>query len=279
MTDILKESLEICEKYKIKPKRENGQNFLIEEEAYEDIVRAAELSREDTVLEVGPGLGFLTRRLAKQAGQVVTVEIDQEIHDMLSVCFHDEAIDNIQLIREDVLNLDKNIDYNKVVANLPYNISSHFLYQFLSKRDKAKVFVLMLQKEVVERICAVPGNMSILAVSVQYYARAEIIRNVGKDSFYPAPRVESAVLKLVRKDESEIDRQNEKEFFRLVKVGFSSKRKMLKNNLSGGYQISQKEAEDLIIKAGLKNTARAQELSLSDWESLLNIWKNKEKML
>ncbi len=279
--DIYQQTLELCKQYNIKPARSKGQNFLIKEDIYDKIINAADLKKDDVVLEVGPGLGFLTSRLADKVKQVIAVELDDKLAEYLETGLKVKGIKNVEVINEDILTSPltpllirrgelKGRGY-KVVANLPYNITSIFLRKFLSEENKPEMMVLMLQKEVAERIVAKPGKMSLLSMSVQYYAEPEIIDYVPANAFWPEPEVDSAIIKLkVRSGKSKvnIDVDKEKDFFRLVKFGFSSKRKMLKNNLAGGYKIDQKLAENKIKISGFDPKIRAQELSIKDWIKL-----------
>lgn len=272
--DLLKYSKDFCSENDIKPARSKGQNFLINEDVYDKIVEVAEIKKDDVVLEVGPGLGFLTEKLGEKAKKVLTVELDDKLFALLEKKIKDKKLENIEAINMNVLDfrideweLRKNY---KIVANLPYNITSVFLRRFLSSVYQPKSFVLMLQKEVAERIAAKPGKMSLLAVSVQFYADAELMFKVGKEDFWPSPEVGSAVIKIItREKREEID---EKSFFRLVKFGFSSKRKMLKNNLASGLHLPQDEVVEKIIQAGFNEKVRAQELSVDDWKKLLKIF-------
>lgn len=279
--DLLKRTQELCRIYNIKPARSKGQNFLIKEEIYDQIVVAAELKPEDVVLEVGPGLGFLTAKLAKAAGRVIAVELDDKLAEVLYIGLKTQRIENVEIINQDILQLEienwkLKIGNFNIVANLPYNITSVFLRKILSSEIKPKMMVLMLQKEVAERICAVPGEMSLLAVSVQFYARPEIVGYVSKENFWPEPEVDSAIAKLKVKSEKLSPRDgipfagkvNEREFFRLVKIGFSAKRKMLKNNLAAGLRIDQKVIAEKLKTAGFSQNVRAQELSVEDWLKL-----------
>ena len=303
--NLLEQTKELCRLYNIKPARSKGQNFLIQEKIYDDIAAAAELKTDDVVLEVGPGLGFLTAKLAKIAKQVIAIELDDKLAEVLKTGLAAKGVKNVEVVNEDVLKLMnktpltsfdkggisgktpltplfKGGDY-KVVANLPYNITSIFLRKFLEMDNRPESMVLMLQQEVVERICAKAGNMSLLAVSVQFYAKPEIVEIVGKENFWPEPEVDSAIVKitplipLYKGDKNPPDPLyqggiNEKEFFRLVKFGFSAKRKMLKNNLAAGFKINQAEAENKITKAGFNPKIRAQELSVDDWLKLALIF-------
>ncbi len=269
--DLLRISQDFCKKNKILPKKSYGQNFLIDRNVYSKIIESADLTKNDVVLEVGPGLGFLTEKLASKVKKVIAVEIDKTLYDFLLKRFQALGLENIELIQGDVLKLDKNIVYSKIAANLPYNISAHFLYEFLSKRKVPELMILMLQKEVVERICTVSPKLSILAISVQYFAEPYFVKAVDRQAFWPVPNVDSAIVKIARRKDKEnkLDKNKEKEFFKLLRAGFSSRRKMLKNNLASIYKISPKQAENKLISAGLNTKTRAQDLSLENWKKLL----------
>ena len=317
--DLLNKTKELCRIYDIHPARSKGQNFLISEEIYDKIIEAAELKKDDIVLEAGPGLGFLTAKLAEKAGRVAAVELDDKLAKYLKTAVDVQKFNNVEAVNGNVLELGiRNYEsgmefYNKnnhtsyfilhtskykVVANLPYNITSVFLRKFLGEAEiKPSLMVLMLQKEVAERNTAKPGKMSLLAVSAQFYAALEIIEYAPKENYWPKPEVDSAIVKIrikaqvviARIDSDEaihnssrekqpvIDRHGlrsrddklEKEFFRLVKIGFSARRKMLKNNLANGFHISQETAEKWLTSAGFKTKIRAQELSVEDWKKLL----------
>ena len=283
--DLLQKIKQICKENNIKPVRSRGQNFLINEDIYDLVVDSAGINKIDTVLEVGPGLGFLTEKLAEKAKRVIAVELDDKLADLLRVSLGEKNIDNIEVVNENILDVGFefggkkelssrwHMNY-KIVANLPYNITSVFLRKFLSSKNKPESMVLMLQKEVAERIVAKPGKMSLLAVSVQFYAKAEIIEYVPKTDFWPVPAVDSAIIKITigtGQCPAPIG-EFEKKFFQLVKIGFSSKRKMLKNNLANGYHINQQQAENWLKIAGFNEKIRAQEMSVDDWVVLLNVF-------
>lgn len=249
-----------------------GQNFLVNKEIVKKIIKSANLQTNDLVLEIGPGKGILTEELAKRAGKVITIEIDRNLIPALKNKF--EKIKNIEIINEDVLkiNLSKlNLDKNyKVIANIPYYITSKIIRLFLESENPPNEMILMVQKEVAERIVAAPGEMSILAISVQYYAQSEILFNVPRENFDPAPEVDSAVIKI-----SNIKNQNEKlrkDFFRIVKAGFCAKRKILLNNLANSFHLEKKEVEEKLKKAGISPTVRAQELAVGEWEKLARVF-------
>lgn len=277
MSDLLPKIREICQLFEIKPSRTKGQNFLVNEHIYDDIVAAAEIKEGDTVLEIGPGLGFLTFKLAAKAKRVIAVELDDVLANYLQIGVSAQKTSNVEVFNEDILrfNLESHLPAKtnyKIVANLPYNITSIFLRLFLSSPHKPESLVLMLQKEVAERIVATPPDMSLLALSVQYYAEPKIIREVKAGNFWPEPKVDSAVIKLTVKKQPEMAQSSQasedKMFFRLAKIGFSAKRKMLKNNLAGGLKIDQKIIADILKKNKFNPLLRAEDLGLEDWLKL-----------
>jgi len=289
--DIYKKTIELCKIYNIIPKRSKGQNFLINEEVFNKIVKVADLKKDDVVLEVGPGLGFLTVKLAQKVKQVIAVELDDKLARVLKTGLEAKGVGNVEVVNESVLQLsiaDLRLPIYKIVANLPYNITSIFLRKFLEADNKPELMVLMLQKEVAERIVAGRGKMSLLAVSVQFYSEPKIIEYVGKENFWPKPEVDSVVMKLRVKKEAELptcasplasarrvgsSASQTKNFFRMVKIGFSAKRKMLKNNLAGGYKITQVEVAKKLENQGFYAKIRAQELSVDDWLKLFGEFK------
>jgi len=280
--DLLQQTKELCRLYNIQPVRSRGQIFLIKEKIHDDVVAAADLRPDDFILEVGPGLGFLTAKLAARAKRVVAVEIDKKLVEALKAGLVAKNIKNVEVVNENVLEIKiqpplfppyQGGGY-KIAANLPYNITSIFLRKFLEAGNKPELMVLMLQKEVAERITAEPGEMSLLAVSVQFYARPEIIEIVPKKCFWPEPEVDSAIVKITPLNPRlSGGREREREFFRLVKFGFSARRKMLKNNLAAGLRIGQAEAAAKIKQAGFNEKIRAQELAVADWLKLFNLFK------
>ncbi|OGF18929.1 ribosomal RNA small subunit methyltransferase A [Candidatus Falkowbacteria bacterium RIFCSPLOWO2_02_FULL_45_15] len=281
--NILQQTKQLCQQYNIKPARSRGQNFLIGQDVYEKITAAAELKSDDIVLEVGAGLGFLTEMLARKAEKVTAVEIDSKLAEALQNRLEELTIKNVTVVNENILKyqnsnrplpnppLSKGREGwggYKIVANLPYNITSRFLREFLAEAEnKPSAMVLMLQREVAERICARPGQMSLLAVSTQFYSEPKIIAYVSADAFWPKPKVASAIVSLkVNKVIKSI--KSEEKFFRLVKIGFSAKRKQLQGNLTKGLKIKKEDVNKILADCGLKETARAQELSLADWQKL-----------
>jgi 16S rRNA (adenine1518-N6/adenine1519-N6)-dimethyltransferase len=277
MSNLLSEIREICRLYEIKPARSKGQNFLVNEKIYDDIVYAADLKSTDTVLEIGPGLGFLTLKMAQIVKKVIAVELDNRLADYLQIGLDAQDAENVEIVNQDILkfNIEAHLGANckyKIVANLPYNITSIFLRLFLSSSYKPESLVLMLQKEVAARIVATAPDMSLLALSVQYYADAKIIREVKAGNFWPEPKVDSAIIKIILKEPRKLSREEQikedKLFFRLAKIGFSAKRKMLKNNLAGGLKIEQVVITEILEKNKLNPHSRAEDLSLEDWLKL-----------
>ena len=277
---ILNQVKQVCRTYGIKPQRRKGQNFLINPEVIKRLLQAAALSDQDIVLEVGPGLGILTESLVKQVKQVVSVELDQKLFGILKAKFTD--IKNLKLVNDDILNFSPET-YNlmpaayKVVANLPYNISSVFLRKFLTTPNRPSSMTLLLQREVAKRICEKPGQLSLLAISVQLYGQPEIIGSVSRENFWPIPEVDSAILKISDiRDQKSVDnfftgKVSENYFWQIVKIGFSSKRKQLQNNLASGLHISATEAKKLLNQANFDPKIRAQNLSVDNWLKLASV--------
>lgn len=275
--DLLKQTLDLCKMYDIKPERSKGQNFLIEEDVYNKIVESAEINPDDIILEVGPGLGFLTFKLAKKAKKVLAVEVDEKIASFLQTLIIGNKVKNIKIFNKDILkakgdNFSK-VDKYKIVSNLPYNITSIFLRKFLSLSNKPEIIVLMLQKEVVERIMAKPPKMSLLSISVQFYAEVEKIMDVKREYFYPAPEVDSAVIKITPNKKLLKNYEEEKKFFKILRIAFSSKRKMLKNNLANGLKIDIKKIEKILIDLNLDTKIRSEQLEISEWLKIFQFLK------
>ena len=251
----------------MKAKKSFGQNWLRDEYTLDLITESATIRPEDTVLEVGPGLGYLTNKLAKQASRVVCVEADQDLIPHLNHQFG--SVSNVEIIQADILkyNLTQLPKNYLVVANIPYYLTSNLIRQLLESNNPPSRMVLMVQKEVAERIVAGSGQMSVLSFSVQYYAEAEIVSLVAKELFEPIPKVDSAIIKITRRLEPAFEADTKK-LFKLVKAGFGEKRKMLRNSLAGGLQLDPAQVEELLKQSGLEPTARAQELSVLDWQKL-----------
>ena len=263
-----------------------GQHFLIDEEVLKLITSAAGLTPTDVIMEIGPGLGVLTQELARQAGWVITIELDNKLAAILKQTL--AAFNNVTIINEDVLQIDPQAllqeqrerfppaissPFNyKVVANLPYYITSPVLRHFLEASLKPQIMVVMVQKEVAEAIVAGPGGMSVLSISVQFYGQPEIISLVPARCFYPTPEVDSAILKVTLYPRPAVDVADEAGFFRLVRAGFTTPRKQLGNSLTQGLGLPKAEVLSLLEKAGIAQQRRAETLALGEWARLWQVF-------
>lgn len=249
------------------PNKSLGQHWLHDREILAQIADYAEISRDDTVLEIGPGLGTLTGLLLRRAKKVVAIEFDKNLASKLPAQFPGK---NLGVINQDILSYDLSLlppDY-KVVGNIPYYITSKIVKQLMTAANKPKISVLLVQKEVAHRLAAGPGDMSLLAISAQVFANVSLGNEIPASLFTPPPKVDSQAVILRIRDISIVDKSNEKNFFRLVKAGFSAKRKMLKSSLAAGLSVTKEQAESWLNTAGISPTARAESLSLADWVRL-----------
>lgn len=265
----------VLKRYGLRANKSLGQNFLQDPFALESIVNAAEIKPTDTVLEIGPGLGSLTRYLAVYAKQVVAVELDPKLIPPLEAVLTPHR--NVQVINGDILELspDELVEDEEylVVANIPYYITSAVIRHLLESENKPRRVVLTIQKEVAQRICAKPGDMSLLALSVQVYGEPRIAAKIPAGAFFPAPNVDSAVLCVDIYPNPQIRPELLEAFFKLIKAGFSQKRKTLRNSLSAGLHISPTNAADLLTRAGIDPQRRAETLSIPEWERLCELNK------
>ncbi len=247
-----------------------GQHWLRDRVALSHIADCAELMTDDTVLEIGPGLGTLTSELLRQVGRVVAVEFDSELARKLPSQFPGK---NLQVIQSDILEFDLSTMPSgyKVVANVPYYITSKIVKMLMTSDNKPSVTVLLVQKEVAERLAAKPGKMSILAVSAQLFADVSLGEVIGAELFTPPPKVDSQVVILKTRQTPFLTDVNEADFFRIVKAGFSAKRKKLRSSLSGGLKLSKPEVETILNQAGISPDDRAETLDLDAWVRLTRI--------
>jgi 16S rRNA (adenine1518-N6/adenine1519-N6)-dimethyltransferase len=251
-----------------------GQNFLIDGQAGDSIITAAQLSPADTVLEIGPGSGVLTQKMAPLAHRIVAIDIDPYLLEVTRLAVGKAS--NVELRLEDVrkINLPKLFCAEKssgsyiVVSNLPYYLTGYLLELFSTSPCSPRRMVLTLQKEVAERILAPVGDHTMLSISMAVFGKTKLVREIPAESFWPQPLVDSAVIRIDRHERPVIAPADQKKFFRVVKAGFSARRKKLSNALSGGLRISIDEAKKLLTAAGLPENARAQELSLENWSQL-----------
>jgi len=247
-------------------KKSLGQHWLHDEASLDAIVKAADVQSGDTVLEVGPGPGTLTEKLVTIADKVVAVEFDQDLARDLPARV---PAANLTVVNQDILSFDltKLPPNYKVVANIPYYLTSNLLRVLCESSNHFSRASILIQKEVAERVCAKPGGMSMLSVSVQFYCEAHLDALVPAELFTPPPKVDSQVLALTFRQKPLFD-VDTKLFFRIVKAGFAQRRKTLLNSLSGGLQLSREETTELLQAANIAPTTRAQNLSLDQWHEL-----------
>ncbi len=246
-----------------------GQNFLVDSAAVRKIVAAAELTPTDTVLEIGPGPGALTAQIAGQAGQVTAVEIDADVLPALRETL--APFDHVTLVHGDILEQDIAALVSppyKVIANLPYYITSAVLRHILETRPRPTMLVVTVQREVAQRIVAAPGEMSLLAVSVQFYGRPRIVARIPPGAFRPIPQVHSAAVRIDCFDPLPWGEVDEEVFFRVARAGFGQKRKQLKNALAHGLSLPIDAVEAALAQAGIDGRRRAETLSMGEWATL-----------
>lgn len=272
----------LCARYNIHPSKKLGQNFLIDSRIARIVLDSADLKPNDCVVEVGPGFGVLTMELVKRAKKIVAVEIDKRMAQALTEIGSPLCVLNQDILRISNQELCATLSdvqavaqhsvsgLYKVVANLPYSITSAVLRKFTEEEPRPELMVVMVQKEVAERVCAKPGDMSILSVAIQYYGKPEIIAIVPRSAFWPEPEVDSAILR-IRNYELGIRGLKNKKFFQIVRIGFSSRRKQLQNNLMVGLRLTREQAIKALAEIGLGPKVRAQELSVSQWIELVSM--------
>jgi len=247
-----------------------GQHFLVDGTVMKQVVSAADLSPTDTVIEVGPGLGFMTEELAKQAGRVVAVEVDANLVALLKTTLADYP--NVTIVNADILTVDPASllgadETYKVVANLPYYIAAPTLRLFLEASRKPERMVVMVQKEVARQIRAAPPEMSLLSIGVQLYGEPKIVHYVPARAFYPPPDVDSAILRINVYPGLAVE-VDPASFFTLVRASFSAARKQIVNSLANGLDLPKPDVREMLDSAGIDPRRRAESLSLEDWERL-----------
>lgn len=273
----------LLKRYRLTPSKGLGQNLLVDDMVLEQILMSSELQPNDLVLEVGPGLGLLTRQLAIRSRLVVAIELG---HQMVALLRQELAgVPNVQIMQGDILTTDQvavlllhsgdvvghDLHY-KVVANLPYYITSAALRHLLSAVPRPEMLVLMVQWEVAERLAAKPGDLSLLGVSVQVFGRAEIVRRVPASAFYPAPKVDSAIVRIVTFPQPIVSDAELGLFFTLARAGFGQKRKQLHNSLAANTRLAHNDVLQALAQAGIAPERRAETVSLEEWASLCAAW-------
>jgi 16S rRNA (adenine1518-N6/adenine1519-N6)-dimethyltransferase len=273
---------ELLRQYGLRPDKSLGQNFLVDPAALARVVEVAQVGPDQAVLEIGPGLGSLTRLLAVQARRVVAVELDSRLIPALQAVL--APFSNVQVVQGDILAVDLNrlmlsspepqsLPY-QVVANIPYYITSAVIRHLLEAPRQPERAVLTVQSEVAERLCASPGDLSLLALSVQVYGAPHLAGRIPAGSFYPAPQVDSAIVRIDLYPQPVIPVDHLKTFFRLAKAGFSQKRKNLRNSISGGMGWTQEQAVARLQAAGIDPRRRAETLTLEEWRALTQITRD-----
>jgi 16S rRNA (adenine1518-N6/adenine1519-N6)-dimethyltransferase len=255
----------------VEAKKSLGQHWLRDEESLRAIVKAAKLSKDDTVLEIGPGLGTLTVHLVKEVQKVVSVELDGALASKLAV---QVSAGNLVVLHQDIMRFDLSelpVNY-KVVANIPYYITGNILRLFTETNSPPDTMVLLVQKEVAERLAAKPGEMSVIAVAAQLDYEVKLGKVIEAENFSPAPKVDSQVVIFKKRAKALFKDLDKKSFMRLVKAGFSARRKKLRGSLSAGLGIEKTQADELLAKAMINGELRAQNLSLQDWHRLHNVF-------
>ena len=270
---------DLLSRYGLHPDRSLGQNFLVDESALSKVAAAAEISADNEVLEIGPGLGSLTRYLAHLAHQVVAVELDGRLIPPLEEVLG--PFPNVRVVEGDILSLHIRDLVSSpgylVVANIPYYITSSLMRHLLEAEPRPSRLVLTVQKEVAERICASPGKLSLLALSVQIYGYPKNIARIPAGAFYPPPKVDSAVIRVDLFPQPRIPFKQIETFFRLAKAGFSQKRKKLRNALAGGMALRKDEVESILLSARIDPNRRAETLSLEEWGILVESYNNQSE--
>lgn len=287
----------LLKKYGLKPNSTYGQNFLVDEEVLDKIVDVAEISSKDAILEIGPGIGNLTRRLCEKAGFVLSIEKDPKFQPILHTIkkdyrknFRFEIADALEFNFQSVLipelvegpkqtsskiypstgsgNKFYKQETYKVVANIPYYITGKILEMFFAAKFKPASITILTQKEVGERVVAKPGDLSVLAISVQIFGEPKIIRTVSRNSFYPAPKVDSVILHIDLSQPSKYQITDQKKFFKIVKACFAGKRKQIHNTLVNNLKLNREQAIDALSSLHIDPRSRPQELAIGEWVAL-----------
>lgn len=264
--NIFEETKYIMHKYDVHPNKRLGQNFLFDEQSLQTI--AQDVTKEDTVIEIGPGLGTLTAILAEKANKVIAIELDGNMVNILKKRF--KLYNNVQIIQDDILNvdIDKIAPKAKVVANLPYYITTSIITKLI--KTNIKEITILIQKEVAERICAEPGTKKAGAITyfVRYYADSKIIANVPKEYFIPSPEVESSIVKIIKKDKKAVEINNENLFFEIIKINFTQRRKTILNSLSS--IISKEVLKNILKECKINENVRGENLSIDQFAMIAN---------
>lgn len=286
---LLSRTKDLLRQYDFQVRKRLGQHFLVNSGIVNNITRAAGLSPSDLVLEIGSGIGVLTRELVRQAGWVIAIELDTRLAELVKEVFIPGAkfsvvnqnvleVEPLDIIKQEKVKFPPSISdplTYKLVANLPYYITQPIIRHFCEAKLKPCIMVIMVQKEVAQNIVAKTGNLSLLAISVQYYGKPEIVGYVPARNFYPPPKVDSAILKITMYPEPPVKATTE-QFFKIVRAGFSARRKQVANSIAQGLDIPKSEVLVLMDKAGISPQKRPETLTLEEWAHLENIFTEEE---
>lgn len=271
--NLLEETQMLLNQYGLKANKKLGQNFLINQGIIDEIIEKADITKDDVVLEIGPGLGSLTKALLKNAKKVIAVELDDNMISILNNRFGNE---NFEIIHEDILKIDlndiiKTYGKIKVVANLPYYITTPIVMKLLEEEYNIESITVMVQKEVGERLCAKAGDRELgaITISVNYYSDAKMVIDVPKENFLPAPEVDSCVIRLNVLSQPPVELKDKKAFFRLVKAAFSQRRKTINNSLASG-EFSKENVKNVLEQLQIDPKLRAEDLSIQDYANIVN---------
>lgn len=257
-----------------KKQKKLGQVFLKDKKIIQKIIQAAKIKPKDQILEIGPGKGVLTKFLIKTGAEIIAVEKDPELVEFLKNIFKNKS--NLNIVRGDIRDFFQNTEYKilkpgyKAIGNIPYYLTSRLLRLLLESSIKPSLIVLMIQKEVAERLIARPPKMNLLSASVQFYAKPKIICYVPKTAFYPKPKVDSAVVTITPIN-TNIDKAQTKIFFAVIKAGFKQPRKLLINNLSKNLNLEKEYIQKIFLQSNMSLNTRAQNLSIKEWSSLSSL--------
>ncbi len=283
--------------YHILPSKGLGQTFLIDKKVVKKVIKAAALQKKDTVLEIGPGLGSLTKEIAEKVRKVIAIEKDRKMCEILKKIL--KGLPNIEIINEDILRYKLQATSYKIIANLPFYIATPVIRKFLESKKPPKEMILIIQKEVAQKICARPPKTNFLAIAVQSYSKPKILGYISKKSFWPQPKIDSAIIKIVPRlhpafsgkhggqarqlripvsPRSRLQRYSQcgqvrDKFFRIVRAGFSYPRKQLASNLSNELKLNKKKINSLLIKNNIQPSQRAETLTIQDWIKLAKVLK------
>lgn len=279
-SDLFQETKFLLDKFNIVANKSLGQNFLIDEEVILDTCNSANIKKEDLVIEIGPGLGTLTKYLLERAGKVICVELDKRMIDILNERF--KLYNNFEIINQDILKIDisniikkeknENIKNVKIVANLPYYITTPIIMKLLEDNLEIESITVMVQKEVADRLIEVPGgkNTGAITYTVYYYSEANKVRLVDRRSFIPEPNVESEVINLKIRKKPPIEVKDKEKFFKLIKVSFMQRRKTLINSVGNSGLIEKNKLKNILEKLEIDTNIRAEKLSIEDFARIIN---------